>query len=261
MAASSNYLTDMGGPDRHMMQTRWSQILMVQEGKTQQRQQALGSITEQYWKPVYSFLRCRGYDNDRAKDLTQGFFTEVILGRQLIDKAKRDQGKFRSYLLSSLGNYVNDQHRRRTAASRRPEKGLVSLEGVEANRFVSSRKAENPEESFHRVWASALLEGVLGDVQRDCEQNGQDKHWKVFRMRHLLPILQGTKPLSYARICRECGIETPAKATTMNVTVKRKFETLLRRRVRKSVDSDEQVQDEIRDLMSILSKMDPGSAL
>jgi DNA-directed RNA polymerase specialized sigma24 family protein len=251
----------MGGSGAEMMQTRWSQIFLVQQGRTQQRQQALGSITQQYWKPVYSFLRCRGYDNDRAKDLTQGFFTDVILGRQLVDKADRNQGKFRSYLLSSLGNYVNDQHRRRTAASRRPEKGLVSLEGVEANRFVSSQTDADPERTFHRVWASALLSTVLRELEAQCRSRGQAKHWEVFRHRHLLPILEGVRPASYARICRQCDIETPAKATTMNVTVKRKFESLLRRRVRQSVDSDEQVEDEIRDLMNILSQMDPGSTL
>jgi RNA polymerase sigma-70 factor (ECF subfamily) len=258
---SASYRTEMGGPRGRMMQTHWSQIMLVRNGATDQRRQALGSITRQYWKPVYCYLRSRGCDNERAKDLTQGFFTDVIFGRQLVSKADPGQGKFRSYLLASVGNYVNDQHRRRTAATRRPEKGLVSLEGVEAERFVGSDVDANPDASFHRAWASSLLSDVLGELEDNCHRQGQQTHWEVFRRRHLRPILEGVKPQSYAEICQACEIQTPAQATTMNVTVKRKFETILRRRVRQSVESDQQVDDEIRDLMNILSKMDPGSAI
>ena len=249
----------MGGHADRIQETRWSQLLLAREGDTGQRQAAMGAITEQYWKPVYCFLRRKGFDNETAKDLTQGFFTDVILGRRLVEKADPGRGRFRSLLLTAASNYVNDYRRKQVAASRNPEKGLVSLEGLDAARFVESSETETPEATYHRNWASALLSEVLREVEDSCRRAGQTTHWEVFRGRVFLPIADGSKPEPYAKLCARLHIESADRATTMNVTVKRKFETALRRHVRQLVDSDEQVDDEIRDLMNILSGSSPQS--
>lgn len=254
---SARYRTQLGGTSSAMRNTQWTQILLVQQGRTQQRQDALGCITRQYWKPVYSFLRSRGFDNETAKDITQGFFTDVILGRQLIDKADPGQGRFRSYLLAAVSNYARDHHRRQSASTRRPEKGVVSLEGCELVGLLPGSGSEDPEDAFTRSWAEALLDSVLKEVEASCRSAGQSRHWQVFTMRHLDPIRRGTEPVPYNDICGELGIDNASQATTMNVTVKRKFESILRRQVRRLVESDQQVEQEISELMQALSGSGP----
>jgi DNA-directed RNA polymerase specialized sigma24 family protein len=236
-----------------MRNTQWTQILLVQNGRTQQRQDALGCITQQYWKPVYSFLRNKRFDNETAKDITQGFFTDVILGRQLVDRADPGQGKFRSYLLAAVSNYARDYCRRQTASTRRPSEGVVSLEGCELSELLPESTEQSPDGAFNRTWAHTLLDSVLQEVEASCLAAGQGRHWQVFCDRHLGPIRQGSPPLPYNEICRKLNIDSASQATTMNVTVKRKFETILRRRIRLQVESDSQVDQEIDDLMAALS--------
>ncbi|MFP4355567.1 MAG: RNA polymerase sigma factor [Phycisphaerae bacterium] len=243
-----------------MRNTQWTQIMLVQQGQTQQRRDAMGCITRQYWKPVYSFLRNKGMDNETAKDITQGFFADVILGRQLIDRADPGQGRFRSYLLAAVSNYARDYHRRQNASTRSPQNGVISLEGCELTHLLPDATDQSPAEAFNRSWAHALLDSVLEELEASCSAAGQQRHWLVFCERHLAPIRQGRAPTPYNDICDKLGIDSASQATTMNVTVKRKFETILRRQVRQLVESDSQVDQEINELMAALSRCRPGSS-
>ncbi|MCU0918646.1 MAG: hypothetical protein MUC88_29425, partial [Planctomycetes bacterium] len=70
--------TDMGGDGQTFLTTHWSLIEGIQsEGDPEQA--LIGLLLQRYWKPVYCYLRHRGYPNEQAKDLTQGFFHEVVL--------------------------------------------------------------------------------------------------------------------------------------------------------------------------------------
>lgn len=245
--------TEMGGRNELLESTQWSQIVRAGQGDTDERRQALGAITEQYWKPVYSFFLRKGFDNERAKDLTQGFFTDVILGRGLIGKADPSKGKFRSFLLKAATNYAEDCRRRDAAAIRSPDKPMISLEGLDGAGLITSPTDESPDQAFNRAWASALLGEVLADVEAQCRHTDQRTHWAVFQARVLRPITDGAAPVPYADLCKQLGIARPDQAATMNTTVKHKFEATLRRHVRQWVESDGEVAEEIADLMAILS--------
>ena len=245
--------TEMGGHNELLESTQWSQIVRAGQGDADQRRDALGAITAQYWKPVYSFFLRKGFDNERAKDLTQGFFTDVILGRGLIGKADPSKGKFRSLLLKAATNYAEDCRRKDAAAIRSPDKPVVSLDGLDAAALITSPSDESPDQAFNRAWASALLGQVLADVKAQCSQADQMTHWAVFQARVLGPITDGTAPAPYADLCEQLAIDRPDQAATMNTTVKHKFEATLRRYVRQWVESDDEVDNEIAELMRILS--------
>ena len=247
----------MGGNSELLETTQWSQVILAARGDPDQRRTALGVITTQYWKPVYGFFLRKGFDNDRAKDLTQGFFTDVILGRGLLGKADPGRGKFRSLLLKAATNYAEDCRRKDAAAIRSPDKPMISLEGLDGATFITSRGDESPDQAFNREWASALLGRVLAEVEQQCLQGHQETHWAVFQGRVLRPIAEGAEPVPYAELCRQLKIDRPDQAATMNTTVKRKFEVTLRRHVRQSVDSDDDVADEIAELMAVLSTPQP----
>ena len=242
----------MGGYNELLESTQWSQVMRAGHGDGDQRRTALGAIAVQYWKPVYSFFLRKGFDNEQAKDLTQGFFTDVILGRNLLGKADPGRGKFRSLLLKAATNYAEDCRRKKNAAIRSPEKPMVSLEGLDGAKLITSPDDESPDHAFNRAWASALLARVLDEVEQQCRQADQVTHWAVFQARVLRPITEGARPVPYADLCRQLDIDRPDQAATMNTTVKHKFETTLRRHVRQSVDSDDEVSREIAELMAVL---------
>ena len=95
--------TDMGGERETFLTTHWSLIEDVQSGDDKDRA-LIGLLLDKYWKPVYCYLRRKGYNNEQAKDLTQGFFHEVVLSRELVRRADQSKGRFRSFLLHASIN-------------------------------------------------------------------------------------------------------------------------------------------------------------
>lgn len=250
--------TSMGGPNERFEATRWTDILGARTDDDARRRQVLETILARYWKPVYCYLRRKGCGNEDAKDLTQGFFHEIVLGRGLLQQADRAKGRFRTFLLTALDRYATDVHRAATARKRRPEGGLVSLEGSDTAHVPEPAFEATPEEAFHYAWASALLDQVLTEVRDACQRGGKAVHWEVFRATVLAPIMEGVAARPLADLCAQHGIADERRASNMIVTVKRRFQDALRRHVRQCVESEEEVEEEIRDLMEILSQSRAG---
>jgi hypothetical protein len=113
----------------------------------------------------------------------------------------------------------------------------------------------SPEESFDYAWVSALLEQVLDDVETTCYEEGKTVHWRVFRERILSPIMEGIAPPSLGEICHKYDIESPRAASNMIITVKRRFEAVLRKHLRETVTSDDQTEDELTEISKFLPHM------
>ena len=93
--------TDMGGTRQRFLTTQWSLIENIKAGQDKDKL-LIGFLLQEYWKPVYCYLRRAGYDNEHAKDLTQAFFHEVVLNKDLVGRADKAKGRFRSFLLHAL---------------------------------------------------------------------------------------------------------------------------------------------------------------
>ena len=114
----------MGGIRESFLTTHWSLIEGIKQH--QDKDQALISLLlERYWKPVYCYLRRKGYPNEEAKDLTQGFFHEIVLNRHLLERADSERGRFRTLLLHTLNQYLIDEHRKENAQKHIPKDKLV----------------------------------------------------------------------------------------------------------------------------------------
>ena len=87
--------------------TRWTLVVAAGDLERPEARSALVSLCENYWYPLYAYLRRRGYPADQAQDLTQEFFIRVLEGRYL-DRADPERGRFRSFLLSALKFFVAD---------------------------------------------------------------------------------------------------------------------------------------------------------
>lgn len=219
--------------------TEWTKILNSTLGES-----ILTELYTKYWRPVYKYLRRRGYGNEEAKDLIQGFFSEKVLGQQLLQKADRAKGKFRTFLLTAIKNYAIDRLRQE-----RPTSALDDT--CEQPSTVSS-----PEFDFDLVWAEELLQKVLTELETECRNNSKEAHWEIFRAWLLEPEVSDVK-LDMSAICAQHGVDHPDKAYNMIANIKGRFRKILRRHLSRHADSEAEVDDEIKHFIQIFSKNPP----
>lgn len=244
--------TAAGGPNESFETTVWTDLLNVRTDDEGRRNALLDQLIRRYWKPIYCYLRRKGKTNEQAKDLTQGFFCDVVLGRGLAEQADQSRGRFRTFLLTALDRYVTSAHRAETAQKRRPPSGLIYIDDAESVEWPAAGTA-TPEQAFNHAWASEVLSRVLAAVENECTATGKHAHWQVFFARVVRPIMEGIKPPTLSQVCAECGLPDESKASNMIVTVKRRFKAALRCEVRLMVSSGDDVDAEIKDLIDILA--------
>jgi RNA polymerase sigma-70 factor (ECF subfamily) len=162
--------TELGGSQEAFLTTQWSLIDNLKEDKDAD-QTRIGFLLEQYWKPVYCFLHRKGYANEPAKDLTQAFFNEVVLNQSLVKRADQNKGRFRTFLLHALIQFISKQNQKDRAHKRIPQDKLISFDQLDTPVLPQSLAQASPEASFHHAWLSAILERVLEDVRQSCENS------------------------------------------------------------------------------------------
>jgi hypothetical protein len=240
--------TDMGGKREVFLTTHWSLIEGIQ--KHQDKDQVLiGLLLQRYWKPVYCFLRRKGYGNEEAKDLTQSFFHEVVLNRNLVERADSAKGRFRSFLLHALEQFLISQKRKRTAKKHIPKEKLVPFDITDPPVVLQDIKG-SPEDCFVYAWKSILVDRTLSQVQAECKKQGIGIHWNIFHSRIVQPLIDGKKPPSNKDISRLYGIESEAAVSNMLVTVKRRFKTALKRQLRTTVLSEDDITPELQEMLN-----------
>ena len=246
--------TSMGGALEVFQTTCWSEIHDARTRDKVLKTAIIDKLLRKYWKPVYCYLRRKGYSNESAKDLTQGFFHELVLGRQLIQQADQTKGRFRTFLLTALDRYVANVYRKETATKRSSIGRMAKLEAVQLPDLPKTQSQAAPDQVFHYAWASELLDQVLAEVKDDCYQTGKATHWQIFNAKVLGPIFGTGESPSINELCTKYGIDGEAKASNMIVTVKRRFRAILKHCLRQFVHSDSEVEEEFNELMKILSK-------
>ena len=245
--------TSMGGEREAFLTTHWSLIENVKEQQDQDRA-LIGLLIKRYWKPVYCYLRRKGYDNEQAKDLTQGFLHEVVLNRHLVERAESSKGRFRSFLLHALNQYLLDKHRKETALKHIPKEKLVPLDIAEPSTLPQRVCQLDAEQSFKYVWKANLVEHALADVKDRYTKRGMETHWYVFQDRLLRPTLEGKDRPSLREICRQYDIESEATVSNMLNTVKKLFRSVLKNHVRQTVISGDVAEEELKEIFKFLEK-------
>src|SRR5215472_2718328 len=141
--------------------THWSVVLQAQ-GDSPAAQEALENLCRTYWWPLYGFVRREGYTPEEAQDLTQGFFA-LILERKDLDAVREEKGRLRSYLLTSLKNFLAKAKRRELTIKRGEGRALVPLDELLARERADHEPADqlNAERIYERRWALTLLEQAL----------------------------------------------------------------------------------------------------
>ena len=243
----------MGGDNERFQTTAWTEIGAARTDDPERQKIIIERLIKNYWKPVYCFLRRKGYDNERAKDLTQGFFQEVVLTRGLIQRADASRGRFRTFLLSALEQYLARVHRKETAQKRVPKGKLIQLDEIKPADLPEPVSGLTAEQSFSYAWVSDLLDTILTEVEAKCRSQGKALHWQVFQDRVLQPIMENVPAPSLKEICDRYGVDSASKASNMIVTVNRRFRATLKRHLRRAVANNADVQEELNELMQMFS--------
>jgi RNA polymerase sigma-70 factor (ECF subfamily) len=254
IAMKADRYTSIGGAKRTFGATCWTAIESIASKDDAGSRALVGDFLKAYWKPVYCYLRHKGHNSEQAKDLTQGFFHEVVLGRGLIQRADRTKGRFRTLLLRALDRYLVSVHRKETAQKRIPEQKLISLEDSTFGELPEEAGNLNSDEVFHYTWVCELLDRMIEQVEAECHRNGMAVHWNMFNDRVLHPILTYAEPLSLEELCRKYGINEATKASRMIFAVKRRFQAAAKRLLRESVASEQEIDEEMLELMKFLAK-------
>jgi RNA polymerase sigma-70 factor (ECF subfamily) len=212
--------------------------------------QALTTLCEIYWYPLYGFLRGRGHSAEDAEDLTQAFFARVV-ERRAIQHADRDRGRFRSFLLASLTHFTANEHHRDIAKKRGGGVAILSLEfqGAEGRFQLEPSTDETPERVFDRRWALTLLDRVMGRLKAEMVRAG-----KRVQFERLQACLTGDRlEQGYAQIAADLGTSEGAVKVTVH-RLRRRYRDLVRDEIAQTVASPQEIEDELRHLWSAVSR-------
>jgi len=235
--------------------TRWSLILSATDSDSdeQKEREALAELCRTYWRPIFLFVSRRGYSIQEAQDLTQDFFV-MILESDWLKHADEHRGRFRSFLLKSLQNFLSHAKERSGAAKRGGKVEFISWDDWMAEApsqlSVSPQTLDSlpPECLFDLRWAATVVEQALRRLREECESHG--------RLR-LFETLSGyltaeRSDVSYANLGAALGIaETAVKKQLHNL--RQRYRWLLRDEVAHTVQNPADVDDEIRHLCSVLA--------
>ena len=229
--------------------THWSVVLSARESSPQAAA-ALEALCRTYWPPLYTYIRRRGHDLHDAQDLTQAFIAH-LLANDFLGKVSRDKGKFRSFLLASLNNFLVSEHLRTTAQKRGGGIAFVPLDASDAEEWLRAEPAETEtaEDIFDRRWALTQLERAFARVRGEFEAAG-----KLAQFECLKSFLEGdVSHGDYNGAARELDMSPGAVAVAVH-RLRQRYREALRREIAETVGTPEQVEDELCALRAILSR-------
>jgi RNA polymerase sigma-70 factor (ECF subfamily) len=227
--------------------TRWTLVVAAGDPQRKEAKSALASLCENYWYPLYAYLRRRGYAADQAQDLTQEFFTRVLEGRYL-DRADPEKGRFRSFILTSLKFFVADEADRRRA-QKRGGGMVVPLEFTSGEERYQREPAhdETPERIFERRWALAMLDRVVERLRNEFVHYGRAEHFDRLKM-----FLLGQSDAPYAALASEMNTSEGALKVAIH-RLRKRYRELFREEIADTVADPGEVESELRYLATVLS--------
>ena len=235
-------------PSSDFLSTHWSIVLRAGQADDSDARNALAFLCQRYWYPLFVFVRRKGIPLERAEDVTQGFFARLI-EKQVLEQAAPSRGRFRSFLLGSLQNFLANEWDQATAQKRGGGKALLSLDleaGESKLRYEPSHDL-SPEKIFDRAWAVQLLELVVGRLRKEFSDKGKAGEFEI-----LQAFLAGRPTdASYERAAADMGVSLAAVRQAAH-RMRKRYRELLRAEVAETVAKEEEIDDEIRGLFQAL---------
>lgn len=236
--------TSIGGQARAFPETLWTVVLRAQDSSSPECRDALNELIKAYWKPVYYFLRHRGYSREQAKDVTQEFFAK-FLEKGYVRQFDRSKGRFKTFLLVALKHFVTKQWDKENAQKRGGASKFFQGDFDEAERQVTLqlRQPPDPERAFTRQWAVSLLQRAMGKLQAEFQAQGKEIYLQVLSA-HL-----GASPEegSYRSIAQKLSISESDVRNFLH-RIRIRLRQLISQEIREYVLDDADVEAEMQEL-------------
>ncbi len=241
---------DQTGPGNHacFATTHWSVVLAAGGGQSPQADAALEKLGRMYWYPLYAYVRRRGYAPADAEDLTQDFFGQ-LLRKNYPGRANRNKGRFRTFLLHALTQFLADQHERANTLKRGGGRVFISLdEEPPEERYQFEVPDElTPEKLFERRWAQTVLDRALDRLRSEFVAKGKEKDYEV--LKSFEPGQQG--PLSYAEAAARLGVSESAVKSMIH-RLRQRHGELVREEIAHTMPTAAEIDEELRYLVAVL---------
>jgi RNA polymerase sigma-70 factor (ECF subfamily) len=232
---------------RRFTTTSWTLVVAAGDGAQPRAREALETLCRKYWRPVYAYVRRCGARAEEARDLTQGFFA-AVLEKEWLKKARPDRGRFRTFLLTSVRNYLADERERERALKRGGGRPPIELDAGDAERgfALEPADAETAETIFEQRWARALLDRCTARLAEESKASSGPE-----RFERLRPFLIDEAPDGYRRVAQELGVGESAVRVAVH-RLRRRFGEILRAEVSETVRGESEVESELRHLVEVL---------
>lgn len=228
--------------------THWSVVLAARQSSSQEAAVAMERLCRVYWRPLYAFVRRRGYEVHDAQDLTQEFFAR-LLEKDFLESVDRSKGRFRSFLLAALEHFLAKEWRRAHAQKRGGRVSFISFDDStpEEQYLQVPASSLTPEQLFDQQWALILLDQAVARLQEEFVAHGKGS---VFEATKSFLTGEGQAE-SYSNLATKLG--TTEAALKMSVSrMRRRFGELLRAEIARTVGGPAQIEQELRALFGAL---------
>jgi RNA polymerase sigma-70 factor (ECF subfamily) len=230
--------------------THWSVVLAAGREASPETDQALEALCGTYWYALYAFVRWQGYGVPDAQDLTQEFFAR-FLDKKYVERADPARGRFRTFLLACLKNFLaNEWDRAQTVKRGAAFKTISWDEHAAENQFIAEpATGGSAEEAFDKRWAGMLLEQVLGRLREEFAATGKTEAFNPLK-----EFLWGAESsVSYAELSARLDLSEGATRVAVH-RFRRRYQELLRTTIADTVADPKDVDDELRHLVWVISR-------
>ena len=227
--------------------THWS-IVLAAQAPSPAAADALEKLCRTYWRPIYGFVRRQGIRPEEAKDLTQGFFA-LLLERRDLNAVRKEKGRLRSYLLTSLKHFMINERNRAMAIKRGHGQQLIALEDLHERERVGFEAADTltADQIYERRWALSVLDQVLARLADEYRAAGNSQLFD--RLQKSLTD-EPDRP-SPAETAREFGM-TESAVSQASYRMRQRYRQLLREEIANTVMARGDIEDELRHLVAVL---------
>lgn len=249
MATDDTGMPSANGRPTSFQTTHWSVILAAGQDGDTKTATALERLCQTYWFPIYAYLRRQNHDSHEAQDLTQAFFAH-LLERDRLRSVHPDKGKFRSFLIAALKNFLVNEHDKRQCLKRGGQFTFIPLdvENGETRYHLEPFHELTPDKAFERTWALATLDAVLRRLRDEYTADGKAELFGT-----LQPYLSGDKGATpYSEVANQLGLtESAVKMAVLRL--RRRFGESLRQEIAQTVAEPSEIDEEIRCLFAAVS--------
>lgn len=239
--------TSCARPSGTFQTTQWSVVLAARNHAAPEARQSLEALCHQYWAPLFTFVRHRGYSEHDAQDLTQEFFTRLI-EKDWLDSVERDRGRFRTFLLMALKRFLANEWDRSQTRKRGGGQRPISLD-LDSPPPIADPRGITPDAAYEQRWALTLLETVIQRLKDELIAAGREHQYTILK-----PCLTAERgDLDYDTISRQLGLTHVATRTAVH-RLRKRFRELFRMEIAATVADAGTIDEEFQSIVAALQR-------